>query len=163
MHNNRYIITRKQNQKKMAEKRKKTKRLNTRPIFIASFSIPLIGYLLSLDNVRYYIQDFIGKKELSGITELWFTSKTYDMLPGLFFGLLFALFGVLSGFLFRKNSNKYFNIMSITIMLIFLGGIVFGVVASFYNQPESVVFGFIQGGYMSLIIVGIFWYIFNRI
>jgi len=153
---------------KRKKKSKKMKGFNSTPIFVAGLCIPLIGYLGSLDIVQDYIQDFIGKKEPIGITELWFTSKTYAKLPGLFFGTFGGLFGVLSGLIpsmliFNKNKMKYFNILSIIIMLIFIGGIVFGVVASFYNQPKSVVFGFIQGGFMALLIIGILWYTFNEI
>jgi len=133
---------------------------NTASVFLLGLFIPLIGYLGTLEVVQDAIQEFIGKKNPASESQLWFEPVVYGMLPGLVIGGIGGLFGVLIGllpsvFVVGENSEKNFNILSVLTLVLFLGLVVLGGVASFYGQPKAAVFGFINGGLIALIVFGI--------
>jgi DMSO reductase anchor subunit len=93
----------------------------------------------------------------------WFTAETYALMPGLIIGLSGGLYGVLIGLLYEsKNIEQYFKIISFIMILICIGSIIFGVVASFYDQPESAVYDFIGVGVIGLIIFSVLCRVIGR-
>jgi len=90
------------------------------------------------------------------VTDPWFTPEIYAILPGLIVGLSCGTYGVLLGMLVNtKNFKSVFQSMSVVVMIVCLGTIFFGVIATVYDQPEGTFYDFSSTGLIGIIVVGI--------
>jgi hypothetical protein len=93
------------------------------------------------------------------MTEPWFTVEVYSVMPGLVVGSAGGLYGVLLGLLINsKNIRQYFIIMTIVTLLICLGVIAFGVIATVFDQPGTILYDFVSTGLLGMFVVIGVWY-----
>ena len=94
----------------------------------------------------------------------WFTPEIYAILPGLIVGLPCGAYGILLGVLVNtKNFKSIFQIMSAVVMLICLGTIFFGVIATVYDQPDGTFYDFTSAGLIGAIVVSIIYRTVNKL
>jgi hypothetical protein len=93
------------------------------------------------------------------MTDPWFTVEVYSVMPGLVVGSAGGLYGVLTGLLVTsKNFRQYFSIMTVIMLLICIGVIIFGVIAMFYDQPGTIFYDFSSAGLIGVVVVVGVWF-----
>ena len=98
------------------------------------------------------------------MTDPWFATEVYAVMPGLIVGLTGGAYGVLIGLLINnKNFKHIFPIMTFVALFVCLASIIFGVVATVYDQPEGTFYDFASTGIIGLIVVGVVYRTINKI
>jgi MFS family permease len=88
------------------------------------------------------------------MTDPWFTPEIYSILPGLIVGFAVGLYGVLLGLIINsKNIRQHFSIMTIITLIICIGVIIFGIIASVLGQPDGTLYSFVSTGLIGLVVV----------
>ena len=98
------------------------------------------------------------------MSDPWFTTEIYAVMPGLIVGLVVGFYGVLIGLLINsQNFKRLFPIMTIVTLLVCIGSIIFGLVATVYDQPEDTLYDFASAGLIGLIVLGIIYRTISKI
>jgi hypothetical protein len=98
------------------------------------------------------------------MTDPWFATEIYAVMPGLVVGLAVGAYGVLIGILINsKHFKNMFPIMTAVALLVCLGSIVFGVIAMVYDQPEGTLYDFASTGVIGLIVVGVIYHTIKKV
>lgn len=98
------------------------------------------------------------------MTDPWFSTEVYAVMPGLIAGLSVGAYGVLIGLLINnKHFKRLFPILTVITLLDCLGLIIFGVVAMQFDQPEGTLYDFASAGLFGLVVVGIIYRTINKV
>tara|TARA_R110001599_G_scaffold185680_1_gene379942 strand:+ start:33690 stop:34007 length:318 start_codon:yes stop_codon:yes gene_type:complete len=98
------------------------------------------------------------------MTDPWFTTEVYTILPGLIVGLSGGAYGVLIGLMINnKNFKRIFPFMTVVALLVCLSSIIFGVIAMLYDQPEGTFYDFASTGLIGLIVISLIYRTINKI
>lgn len=98
------------------------------------------------------------------MTDPWFSTEVYAVMPGLIVGLTAGAYGVLIGLLINnENFKRIFPVMTVITLFVCLSSIIFGVLAMVYDQPEGTFYDFASTGLIGLIVVGVIYRVITKI